>query len=371
MQTKQQNQLSSEQLINLSKKNIDQFLQYFNVQLQSDNVKYYGICPIHENADNPTGIAIYKDSGIWQCFTHHCEGIFGKSILGFIAGLLSHQKRGWQNSSDTDKLINQNQINDFIGKLLNKSTIEVIKNEPNVIINNEKSDFIRQTSLLKKTKILGTRESIRKHLEIPSKYYLDRGYSAEILDRFDVGILKLKGHQFNNCTIIPVYDYLGKNIVGLTARNNIEKCMACGYFHKKNSLCLDKANANIQASKWRHSTGFIKEKFLFNYWNIAECIQKTQTIIICEGPGSCIRLEEAGFCNSVGMFGSKLTLSQANLIKKSNIKNVIILSDNDPAGEGVALQIQESLGKDYSYKRIELERNDIADYTIDEIKKIL
>src|SRR5688500_18899472 len=101
--------ISNQLLSDLVKNNFGQFLSYFGVSLSSDTQKYFGTCPIHAAADNPTAFAFYKNSGVWKCFTHSCHDHFNKGSIGIIQALLSAKKRGWEHPSDTDKIISISQ----------------------------------------------------------------------------------------------------------------------------------------------------------------------------------------------------------------------------------------------------------------------
>ena len=351
----------------LVKNNIRQFLNHFNISLNEDGIKYSGICPIHNQSDNPSAFILYKNSGIWQCNTRHCENIFNKRATGFIKGLLSN-KNGWNSESDSDKIISFEETQDFIIKLLDKKAEKLIveKKSNEVLIN--KREFIRHTAHIKKLPNLLNIDEYISYTEIPSKYYLSRNYTPEILSKYYIGTLNKPGHLFHKRTVVPIFDHYGKYIIGMTARVELEKCLVCQNYHRPSALCLDKQISG-KVPKWQHD--FKKEYHLYNYWHAKEYINKTRTIIILESPSSLWRLEEANIHNSVAIFGSSLSLQQANIIKKSNIQQVILLSDNDEAGENAAAQMKKILGDRFQFSRIDLEKNDIGDCSPDEIRKIL
>jgi 5S rRNA maturation endonuclease (ribonuclease M5) len=349
--------------------NLEIFLKYFNISLNSDNKKYFGECPIHYNSDNPQALILYKNSGVWLCTTHHCEQTFQKFPIGFVRALLSSKKRGWQDIGDTNKVSSVQDAIDFSQKLLNKSCFDLNKTPKTDILINEKRNFIRQSSLIKQQKILFTLENYKKHCEIPSEYFISRGFTKSILEKYNIGTLKKHNHQFNNKTVVPILDYSNKYIIGLSARINHPYCLICNYYHSINTQCIDKST-KTKIVKWEHSYGFDKRNCLFNYCESKECINKYGKIIIVEGPMDCVKLAEANICYSVAILGSSISQQQCTFIKKCNIDTVIIATDNDEGGEIARDSIIKYLGKNYKYINIDIPKNDIGDLTIEEIQEL-
>jgi hypothetical protein len=57
---------------------------------------YLGSCPVH-GGNNATAFHHSGDEtpGHWRCYTRHCEQAFHRSIIGFVRGVLSHNRFGW------------------------------------------------------------------------------------------------------------------------------------------------------------------------------------------------------------------------------------------------------------------------------------
>ena len=83
--------------------NIESLLDSFNLDYKLTPKMISMCCPIH-NGDNPSAISLYTQGDIyrgnWKCRTHNCEKIFKGSILGFIRGLISSSKYGWNKNGD-------------------------------------------------------------------------------------------------------------------------------------------------------------------------------------------------------------------------------------------------------------------------------
>lgn len=363
------NQQFNSNINTVIKNNLDKFISYFNLDIRSDSKKYNGICPIHSNGDNTTAFVMYKNTGIWFCNTHHCERIFSRYPFGFIKGILSSQK-GWQNEHDNDKIAKDNETNNFIKSFIQDNNSIIYEKQNNYKTEtNEKLEFIKQINLFKKNKKINDRENFKKNAIIPSEYYLKRNFSSKILEKYDVGILTNKYHQFYNRTVVPIYDDHYQYIIAYTSRSNFEKCLVCGTYHDFNKICPNNQDYN-KNSKWDHSTGFKKEHCLYNFWFSKEYINKTQTVSILESPSSLWRLEEAGIHNGVALFGSSISKYQANLLKKENIKKVILATDNDEAGKNAKESIKNYLGSKYNYIYLNLYQNDIGDMSIEDIQKM-
>lgn len=305
----QKYQYNEEELKVLSHKIMDNFDIFIN-KLNLDLVKmpkfYKGVC-FHPNANNPTALNIYHQElngmvGNWRCYTHQCEKKFGRSIFGFLRGVL--------NKSFIEA------INYAIDTLkINKQTLEI--NDETV----EQSAFIKQCNILsnKETKCNIpdiSDEQIRTRLIIPSPYCLKRGFSAEVLNKFNIGDCHRKGKYFYKRTVIPIYDSKGKQTIGFTGRS-----------------------LNGRTPKWLHSKGFDKENCLFNYWNAKEEIKKTHTAILTEGPFDCINLYSKGIKNVVSVFGTSLNQGQMLLLNKCSALTLIVMFDNDEPGKKASQKI--------------------------------
>jgi 5S rRNA maturation endonuclease (ribonuclease M5) len=67
------------------------------------------------------------------------------------------------------------------------------------------------------------------------------------------------------------------------------------------------------------------------------------------------------------MFGSSLSDRQKILLDGSGAMNIIILTDNDDAGDKAAKIIEEKCKNTYKVKRISITKSDVAEMTKEEI----
>ena len=330
--------------------NIEDLFNYFGIEYRNNGKFYSMCCPVH-GGDNPSALNIYHigDSyrGNWKCRTHQCEKIFKGSIIGFIRGLLSHRDKNWTQNGDDS--VSFGQTLEFIK--------EFSKIDPNKIsvsrVERDKQAFVSNTNILnqKQNKIANTirRETIQKALNIPSPYFLKRGFSPEVLIKYDVGECATEGKEMFNRSVAPIYDINHEYMIGCTGRVT---------------------NDEIKP-KWKHSEGFRAEECLYNFWYAKEHIQKSKVVIVVESPGNVWRLEESGIHNSVALFGSNLNDKQKMLLDMSGAMKIITIMDNDTAGEKAREQITKKCEKIYNIDHIYITSNDVAEMTIQQIKETI
>ena len=304
---------------------IEELFDLLNVKVNHRSNSYYGVCPIH-GGDNKTGFSIQDNpegTGVWKCFTHHCEKTFMSSVIGFVRGVLSRNKHHW--TQQGDKTFG---FEDTIKFLLDFLKDDYDKLEINLEeINKDK--FVNQiNNVYNRPKITHknviTRKNIRDSLIIPAEYYLKRGYSQEILNKYDVGLCVNSKKPMFNRVVVPIYDETHSFMVGCTGRSVFEKCKDCGKFHNPKEKCSEK-----YYPKWKHSYGFLGKEYLYNYWRAKTHIKSTGLAVLVESPGNVWRLEEAGIKNSVGLFGCSLSNGQRMILDGSGALSLLLILDND------------------------------------------
>lgn len=329
--------------------NIYDLLDHFELEYKN-NTKFISLhCPIH-GGDNATALNIYPEGdtyrGNWKCRTHKCEEVFKGSIIGFIRGILSRNHYGWTNAGDTTASFQEavDFATDFAKLDLQKIKIDKgQKNKHNFVSSVSILNQNTQTTVIdEKPKI--TRSSVTKLLNIPSQYFLDRGFSRDILHKYDVGDCMTPGKEMYNRAVVPVYDNTHSFLLGCSGRTT-----------------------NNESPKWKHSFGFRAEDCLYNFWYAKQHIKNSREVILVESPGNVWKLEMADIHNSVAMFGSNLTDKQKLLLDTSGAMALIVITDNDDAGELARQQIEKKCAKIYNIKHIRVSTNDIADMSVEEI----
>ena len=345
---------------------VEELLTDLEVEFRFNHKMFVGCCPVH-GGDNPTAWNLYPEGdeirGYWTCRTHHCEKKttedgrlrYGATILGFIKGVLSNR---------TGKKITHKQSVDYALKFLGYKSIHHIKQPNKEALERKKyiSSIKRLTIQPKEQTIGWDREKIRSIISVPSEYYVNRGYSKEVLDKYDVGF-----YNKLNRVVVPVYDSKHKEICGFLGRSVNEQCDKCSRWHSPDEQC-PKTNIEIKnTSKWINSR-FDAKNYLYNYWFAIEHIQKTCCAILVEGAGDVWRLEENGIHTSLALFGTSLTEQQRVLLDRSGAMSLIVLLDSDDAGREGALKLKSQLSRQYRMYFPNI-KEDAGELNTDEITK--
>lgn len=336
-------------------------------ELSADSRSYYGCCPIH-GGDNTSGLTIYRDGDIpgkWMCFTQKCELVFRKTLLGFLRGVLSAQKCGWKQSGDKTYGF-QDTINfacDFLGVRWRDVTVDMSQ------LSQKRLQGLVSgwgSPSLQSAADGWSRDELLNRLIFPAHFFLDRKYSPQTLERFDVGLCMDQSDKvLFERAVVPVYD--GRCVVGVTARSTHPQCQKCQLWHSPLSLCPSPDYARFY-SKWRHSPqGFHIGHYLYN----ARDGLKDKKVIIVEGPGCVWRLVDSGCEAVVATFGSKLTDPQQTLLEVAGIREVYCGYDNDEAGERGFMEMQKSLGRVCRVKRLNPPAHDFGSCESSDLREFL
>lgn len=309
-------------------------LDYFDIEYVEYPNRIAFACPVH-GGDNPEACCIFTDGlsnqGNWSCWTHGCQEEYVNNLFGFVRGCLSERRQ---------KSVSMNETASFLTNFLNKDLDELDakpKRETKVI------DVFNRT--IQRSASTITRDSLRSRISIPSEYYIRRGYTADILNEFDVGECLVQNQPMSERVVVPVYDE-DYNYVG----------------------CVGRSIKEHLQPKWLHSKGFSKN-VLYGLQIAKGYILKHNTAILVEGQGDVWRLHEAGLKMSVGIFGASINEDQLILLEQSGVLNLVILTDSDEAGNKAYQQIVKKCGRRFNYLRPVISSKDVGDMTVEQIKQ--
>lgn len=356
---KQQLNTISNQLIT----NIDKLFDHFNIEYVELNKMIRCKCFIH-GGDNATALNIYHKADIachFKCRTHGCELVFGNSVIGMVRGLLSHRTYGWTQSGDQE--VSFPETVKFIIGLLQDNLSQTVdydqhydtKSDFNYMMSNFVEEPVQQTNL--------TRIDIRKQLNIPSTYFVGRGFSRSILDTYDVGECKDRTAEMKYRAVVPIYD-INYRYVGATGRSLYEKCKQCSGYHHPQSKCM-------KISKWKHSTGLKRNLCLYNLNNAKSYLRTSHVAVVVESPGNVWRLEEAGIHNAVATFGTTIHETQQHLLDSQGVMALIVIADNDQAGRDAKEIIRKKMGMLYGLYFPIIDTEDVAEMPVNMVKEKL
>lgn len=300
-----------------------------------DNV--YSTCPVHESSDNPRAFSFSKKRGIWKCWTRECQQLHKNDIFGLIAGALSNNKG------------EQVGFGDVLGWIRKEFNLNIDEEQVNQEPKNEKNDFDELIDLLKETtpKPIINSLDAELSLDVPSKYFINRGFKKKTLEHFGVGDCLDKSCKLHDRAVIPIHSDCGQ-IIAYIGRSIKEYKIPKFLIYPK---------------------GFDKRFHLYNIHRALPYIKQYNSVFVVEGQGDLWRLHEAGIYNTVGIFGKTLTKEQQAKLQQLPLTHIIILTDNDQAGRESKIQLQRQLGRFYRLSFPKLNHKDIGEMSIEQIKK--
>ena len=340
--------LSSKELKRLSDKiaaNIIPIFEKFGIEVNDFDEYISCSCPVHDG-DNPNAFTMTTDCnhpyfGMWKCWTQGCEEENINTPIGLIRILLSRLQ---------DAEVSFDETIVYSMKLV-ETDFEDLNKESAVIEFNSFSRFEKALQKRKENKESGiTRNQVRESLKRPAQYYVKRGYSQEVLDEFDVGVCVDKNKQMRGRVVAPVYDDEFKFMVGCVGRI---------------------AHENYNGRKWVNSKKFYAGAWLYGYWLSQDHIRKTRSAILVEGQGDVWRLWEAGIKNVVGMFGSGLTDTQMRILETSGAFTLVLLTDNDEAGNKAKKSIKKKCERIFNIVELDLQTKDVGEMSVEQINSEL
>lgn len=313
-------------------------------------------CPVHDG-DTEDKCTIFtkgqKAVGNWVCWSGNCHVKYGRDIVGFVRGVLSKR---------LDREVGRGEVISNLAKLIKCDDAQIKFEDTNEI----DAIFLEKVE----TVPLINRQEVITKLNIPSKYYIERGFSKEILIKYDIGECYTKGKPMFLRAVVPVYDF-NYNLVGVTGRSIQPTCNKCKYCHFENLSCPTTSYERYQHSKWINSKGFNKTLHLYNLIKAKNEINRTNTAILVEGPGDVWKLEESGIHNSLAMFGLSLNDSQLNILEKLSIYNLVCLTDKDEAGLEAREIITNKCSRMFNVHHIDLPKKDVGDMSVKELQNFL
>jgi 5S rRNA maturation endonuclease (ribonuclease M5) len=339
-------------------KYIDVIFNYFGLDYKLGRNRIILACPIH-NSDNDISLNLFTEGdtkvGNFVCWTNHCEKEIGFGAFNLVKYLLD-EKIGKKHSFQEVA----NFIQSITGSEFKKITVEEITRK-------KFSTFVVEKKISSVPTI--TRNKVRINLKIPAEYYIKRGYSKEILNRYDIGFCYKKQDELFMRTVVPVYNEEFK-LIGKLGRSTNSQCIICEKYHDKNKACPQNDLEKRWASKWINSQGFKTGECFYNLWYAADLIRSSQTVILVEGCGDVLRLEESGIHNSLGLFGLELTDTKLEILNKLGVMNLILALDNDPAGREARDKIYNQTLRYFNTSVLNIGNKDIGDTPISEVKKL-
>jgi 5S rRNA maturation endonuclease (ribonuclease M5) len=248
----------------------------------------------------------------WFCNTHKCHDTDGGNLEGFVVGL-AHQHGDFPQiprfrnaltwlRANAEKLQTR-----FANWPTMKCGSSSRRKEGKRFFPTEMRDFMYL-------------------LSIPSPYFLSRGFSAEILTKYNIGEpIRSRERRFSFGTgtaIVPI-------------QNLDAPIFAAGY--------AARVMTDLGPFRWRLSSHLESKHRLFNYYYAEAANLRTGQLILVEGVPDALRCIEAGFPQTIALLGSYLLQDQFERLRQWSryLDEIIVVRDNDVAGEKLARQVEK------------------------------
>lgn len=348
----------SEEFANKIVEKLPDILDSFGIKYKKYNNRLTMPCPIH-GGDNEHGCCVFLSGntviGNWRCWTHSCEQQQGKSIIKFLCGVIKSVK---------NENISYRQCVNWLSELTKHNEKEINRD----VINFAKFISIEQDTTYNQPRC--SRETIRRYLKIPSDFFVSKGYSQDVLNKYDVGLCSIRGHEMYNRVVAPVYNEK-LQVIGCVGRTIQPECEKCGKYHYSNRHCPQNRIELKWAAKWINSADFHADDCLYNIWYAKRHIEKCKIAILVEGQGDVWRLEESKIHIGLGLFGCDISDKQLNMLISLPIKHVVLVMDSDPPGREAAQKITNRLQRYVNIHEVKPSKKDIGEMTTDETRQLL
>ncbi len=290
-----------------------------------------GPCKVH-GGDNPTGFRMNLETKTWCCYTKHCEGEKHRDLIGLV------QLATNQSFVESVRLLaglcgvnleDQKEIEKEVHKFKQQ---QEIKKE------------IRDSTPLAPVTSFFSEEVVERLLPKRSNYFIDRGFSEELLDFYEIGGMT-DGRGIHRETI-PIRDEDGNLLTISARRTDSDK-------DPKYTLMKDTR----------------KEATLYNLHVARHYVGEDRHIILVEGFVDVWALATLGVYNVVAIMGTVTTPNQVRLLCKY-AENIIIMLDADEAGRKATPKVVEMLKRRALVRVINLpDGKDPKDFTYQDLNE--
>jgi DNA primase len=134
--------------------------------------------------------------------------------------------------------------------------------------------------------------------------------------------------------------------------------------HSPDGMCVGFVGRSIEGKDFKNTPGLPKSKVLFNLHRV----KLSDKVYIVESSFDAIRLDQVGL-SAVATLGANISNTQTELLKKY-FNNIIIIADNDEAGNNMRQKLIERLGSRISVINIDAKYKDVGDMSDEAIKNL-
>jgi DNA primase len=211
--------------------------------------------------------------------------------------------------------------------------------------------------------IKGKEQNIDIEKQINKTLYQKPDYAE-----YDINIINRLNEQALKSSRAAEY-YLSRSIT----KESVEKFLL-GYsekqdmitipIHSPDGMPLGFVARTVEGKEFKNTTGLPKSKVLFNLHKV----KSASTLYVVESSLDAIRLDQVGF-SAVATLGANISKTQTDLLQKY-FNDIIVITDNDDAGNSMFNKIAERLGSRVSRIKLDSNYKDVGDMTDEELKSI-
>jgi DNA primase len=195
-------------------------------------------------------------------------------------------------------------------------------------------------SLTKEPEFVMFDELIIKRLSVQAlespramRYYLGRSITEESIKKFSLGF-----SEKQDMLTIPV--------------------------HAPDGMPVGFVGRSVEGKDFKNTPGLPKSKVLFNLHRV----KTADRVYVVESSFDAIRLDQCGL-PAVATLGSNVSNIQIEILQKY-FNNIIVIADNDEAGENMKTKLVKKLGSRITVVSLDNKYKDIGDLSDDDIKKL-
>lgn len=309
---------------------IGPILDALNIEWVQRNDNFVNIiCPVHGSEDLGS-CCIYLSNGRYKCWSRGCDDKIGPNFIHLIKWAIS--KNATASWNDVESFIDGGNFE------IKERAIKEYKDEEIQLMDACKYPTVTT----------------------PSKYYIDRGFSREVLIKYGVG--DTVQFPYTNRALVPVHTEDGK-LMGFSGRSHYKICPKCNHYHSKYESCIDKNYKYAHMyKKWFHSSKMKKTRTIYGI----DKVRGTDKIAIVEGPSCAWRLNETEI-PAGAVLGKSFSRAQASILKSRGISKVFLLSDEDEAGKEFKSKFIGDWYNTFSITVTRLPKKDVSDMSFDEL----
>lgn len=134
--------------------------------------------------------------------------------------------------------------------------------------------------------------------------------------------------------------------------------------HSPDGMCVGFVGRSVEGKDFKNTPGLPKAKLLFNLHRV----KNSDKVYIVESSFDVIRLDQVGL-PAVATLGANISNSQVELLKKY-FNNIIVIADNDEAGNSMKDRLIEKLGSRISVINLDPKYKDVGDMDDEAIKNL-